>query len=332
MRLSVIIPFYNLERYVRPCLDSVLAALRACATPVGLEVICVDDGSTDGSGAILDAYPALDPQHPTLSFRVIHKPNGGEGSARNAGLTAATGDWVAFLDGDDAWLPNFLVCAVQAVAETPDADLVAFRFLPFADGAALPAPEPARGAVKAFDLRARIPSAAVREIGVFPTLFRRALLDGLSFSALPLGADRLYVAQCLAVARKAVLSDAGVEAYRVRPGSMANAVWDVRKVNSQCDYAFGALAALARSGRRVGRSGAAHLASLCLSDVPVRIGRLTDAASRAVAGRHWCAALDREDVVGLLSARFRLARRLYRLCGLSASLFWARVLRRIGVV
>lgn len=332
MRISVIIPFYNLERYVRPCLDSVQTALRACTEPVELEAICVDDGSTDGSGAILDAYATHIRQPSPLKLLVVHKPNGGEGSARNAGLAAATGDWVAFLDGDDAWLPNFLVCAARAVAETPDADLVAFRFLPFPDGAALPAPEPARGAAKVFDLRVRIPGAAVREIGVFPTLFRRTLLDGLAFSALPLGADRLCVAQCLSVARKAVLSDAGVEAYRVRPGSMANAVWDVRKVNSQCDYAFGALAALARSGRRVGRSGAAHLASLCLSDVPVRIGRLADAASRVAAGRHWRAALDREDAVGLLSARFRLARSLYRMCGLSASLFWARALRRLGVV
>lgn len=327
MKLSVVIPFYNLRRYVRPCLDSVQAALRACAAPVELEVICVDDGSTDGCGEALDAYPASG-----LSLRVFHKANGGEGSARNAGLAAATGDWIAFLDGDDAWLPNFLSVAAAAVDETPDADIVAFRFLPFPDGAALPAPVPARAPTRTFDLRRGIPGEAVQEIGVFPTLFRRTLLAGLAFSALPLGADRLFVAHGLAAAKKAALSDAAVEAYRIRPGSMANAAWDARKVNSQCDYAFGALAALAGSGRPVGRPGADHLASLLLSDVPVRIGRLSDAASRTASGRRWLEAIGREEAAALLSARFRLARRLYRACGLSAALFLARVLRRLGVV
>ena len=82
MKLSVVIPFYNLDRYVRPCLDSVASAARGADT--GLEVVCVDDGSTDGTPAALDGFAAEDPR-----IRVVHKPNGGEGSARNAGVAAA---------------------------------------------------------------------------------------------------------------------------------------------------------------------------------------------------------------------------------------------------
>lgn len=88
---SIIIPVYNVAPYLRECLDSVLAQ-----TFTNWEVICVDDGSTDGSGAILDEYAARDPR-----FRVIHQSNAGVSAARNAALGAAIGSWVSFLDADD---------------------------------------------------------------------------------------------------------------------------------------------------------------------------------------------------------------------------------------
>lgn len=88
---SIIIPVYNVAPYLRECLDSVLKQ-----TFTDWEAICVDDGSTDGSGAILDEYAAKDKR-----FRVIHQANGGVSAARNVALEAATGEWVTFLDADD---------------------------------------------------------------------------------------------------------------------------------------------------------------------------------------------------------------------------------------
>ena len=133
MKISVVVPFYNLEGYVRPCLDSVASAARG--VDAGLEVICVDDGSTDGTPAALDGFAAEDPR-----IRVVHKPNGGEGSARNAGVAAATGDWVTFLDGDDVWLQNHLEVAVPLIRRHPEADIVALKYADFDDGAPPPAP------------------------------------------------------------------------------------------------------------------------------------------------------------------------------------------------
>ena len=89
--ITVIIPIYNAERFVRPSVDSVLAQ-----TYLNLEIILVDDGSSDTSGAICDSYAEQDKR-----VRVIHKSNGGVSSARNAGLDAATGDYIAFVDSDD---------------------------------------------------------------------------------------------------------------------------------------------------------------------------------------------------------------------------------------
>jgi len=91
--ISVIIPVYNVEPYLVRCLDSVLTQ-----TYANLEVLIVDDGSTDASGMICDEQAKKDDR-----VRVMHKANGGVSSARNAGLDAAHGDWVAFIDADD-WI------------------------------------------------------------------------------------------------------------------------------------------------------------------------------------------------------------------------------------
>ena len=89
--ISVIIPVYNVEKYVAKCLDSVIAQ-----TYRDLEIIIVDDGATDSSGKICDEYASKDER-----IQVIHKSNGGLSSARNAALDIATGEYIAFVDSDD---------------------------------------------------------------------------------------------------------------------------------------------------------------------------------------------------------------------------------------
>lgn len=91
--ISVIVPVYNVESYLPRCVESILAQ-----TYGHLEVILVDDGAKDRSGAVCDAFAARDPR-----VRVIHKENGGLSSARNAGIEAARGEYLAFVDSDD-WL------------------------------------------------------------------------------------------------------------------------------------------------------------------------------------------------------------------------------------
>lgn len=91
--VSVIIPIYNVEKWLPECVDSVLNQ-----TYKNLEVILVDDGSPDGCPAICDEYATRDPR-----IKVIHKPNGGLSDARNAGIDVMTGDYVVFIDSDDYW-------------------------------------------------------------------------------------------------------------------------------------------------------------------------------------------------------------------------------------
>ena len=92
-KVSVIIPVYNVKKYLHQCIDSVL-----CQEYSDFEIVLVDDGSTDGSGKICDEYAARDTR-----IIVIHQPNGGSSGARNRGLKEATGTYVCFLDSDDYW-------------------------------------------------------------------------------------------------------------------------------------------------------------------------------------------------------------------------------------
>ncbi len=111
--VSVILPIYNVEKYLARCVDSLLAQ-----TYPQIELLLVDDGSTDTSGAIADAYGKREER-----IRVLHKQNGGLSDARNAGIEAATGDYLWFVDSDD-WVEPDAVENMLRAAEAYDCDLV----------------------------------------------------------------------------------------------------------------------------------------------------------------------------------------------------------------
>lgn len=113
-KISVIIPIYNSEKLLRKCIDSVCGQ-----TYRDLEIICIDDGSTDGSGAILDNYAERDSR-----IIAIHQENAGESAARNTGLRIMTGDYFAFLDCDD-WIEPDTYELLLHRALLENADLVA---------------------------------------------------------------------------------------------------------------------------------------------------------------------------------------------------------------
>jgi glycosyltransferase involved in cell wall biosynthesis len=115
-KLSVIVPIYNVEKYLRKCLDSVVNQ-----TLSDLEIILVDDGSPDRCGEICDEYAANDSR-----IKVIHKKNGGLPSARNAALDVATGEWVAFVDSDD-WLELDIYEKAVMAGERKDVDILFFN-------------------------------------------------------------------------------------------------------------------------------------------------------------------------------------------------------------
>jgi glycosyltransferase involved in cell wall biosynthesis len=104
--ISVVIPAYNAGRFIKRTIDSVLAQ-----TFTDYELIVVDDGSTDNTGEIVKGYGP--------KVRYIYQKNAGDGPARNAGIAAAIGEWIAFLDHDDEWLPEKLAVQTELLEKNP---------------------------------------------------------------------------------------------------------------------------------------------------------------------------------------------------------------------
>jgi len=127
---SIIIPVYKVEKYLRPCLDSILTQSFG-----DFELILVDDGSPDNSPAICDEYAARDNR-----IIVIHKENAGVVSARKEGLLRAQGTYVTFVDSDDL-LADGCLDALKAYADTNNTpDMILFGFCDYLDGEIKPFP------------------------------------------------------------------------------------------------------------------------------------------------------------------------------------------------
>lgn len=115
--VSIIIPVYNVAEYLRECLDSVISQ-----TYSNLDIICVNDGSTDESGTILEEYAAKD-----LRITIVNQENAGLSGARNSGLEKAKGDWVLFLDSDD-WIEKSTLAELLELTKKSNTELICFGY------------------------------------------------------------------------------------------------------------------------------------------------------------------------------------------------------------
>lgn len=225
MRFSIIIPVYNAAPYLRTCLDSVLAQ-----TFADWEAICVDDGSTDGSGAILDEYAAKDPR-----FRVVHQANGGEGAARNAALSVAKGEWVVFLDSDDLIKEDLLQFVVEQSKLHPRAEMVTYVAECFEDGS-LPDWRPRfDDEPRLLSVETELPSE-LAWYGIWCFAVRRERLKGLAFQDFKLGEDLVYVFQVLLRVHEVVLTKEVKYGYRFVSTSMSHKVRSPALVTDHIRY------------------------------------------------------------------------------------------------
>ncbi len=116
--VSIVVPIYNVELYLEKCVDSLLAQ-----TMSNIEIILVDDGSTDGSRRICEKYSKVDQR-----VQVINQQNGGLSSARNTGTIVAKGTYITYVDADD-WLEHETCEKVYNIAEEGEYDLVFWQMI-----------------------------------------------------------------------------------------------------------------------------------------------------------------------------------------------------------
>lgn len=223
MKVSVVIPVYNVQLYLHQCVDSVLGQ-----TYKNLEVILVDDGSTDGCPAICDEYARMDSR-----VRVIHQANGGLSAARNTGIEHITGEYVMFLDGDDFWDDSKAVAGLVDRVKLTNVDVLNFSLKKyeeknsrkvsyFSNSATMPVQYKEKN--KQLDFISRrgvyISSACTKMI-------RRAIIsDELLFERDAFSEDVVWSIRLLQIAGTMDYVDLEFYCYRQRASSISHAITD----------------------------------------------------------------------------------------------------------
>lgn len=215
MKFSVILPVYKVEKYLRPCVDSILNQ-----TYKDFEVILVDDGSPDKCPQICDEYAIKDAR-----VKVIHKQNGGQADARNVGLDAAQGEYICYIDSDD-FLANDSVLQLLADKTACNPDIVHYKFKEWfeSDG---------HIADCRFDYNVPTEGRTMAEIycdlvdkdayynSAWSKIIRRSLLidNNIRFEKGIVGEDNEWYYHVVMVANSLVLVDESLYIYRRRQGS-----------------------------------------------------------------------------------------------------------------
>ena len=221
LKISVIIPVYNVEKYLNQCVDSVLSQ-----TYRNLEVILVDDGSPDQSPEICDQYAKADPR-----VRVVHKANGGLSDARNAGIYEACGDYLLFLDSDDFWADCGAVGRLVLRAQQNQPDVINFSYVKFEEDTGIRTPylgclEPMPESLTTKEKQlAYLTEHELYIASACNKMIRRSLFfRGLLFTKGVLSEDIEWSARLLAVADSFDFVPENFYCYRQRSGSISHSI------------------------------------------------------------------------------------------------------------
>ena len=218
--ISVIVPVYNVEKYLRQCLDSVINQ-----TYSDLEILIVDDGSTDSSGAICDEYK-------DERFQVYHTENRGLSAARNYAIDRAHGDYIAFLDSDD-WLEDTALEQFITIAETTSADIVTCRFFQEYVGKTVkPRGIDSEFIVEGSDILSTMIIDRKMTEDVWNKFYKASLFETIRYPEGRIFEDKATTYKLLQKAEKLAYTPAPLIHYRNREGSLSN----VHSMKSLTDY------------------------------------------------------------------------------------------------
>ena len=206
--ISVIVPIYNVEKYVRKCLDSLVNQ-----TMKQIEVICIDDGSTDESGSIADEY--VSEEFPI--FRVIHTENRGLSAARNRGIDESRADWLMFVDSDDWVSPDFCRVPYEVALENK-VEMVIFQYQMTTENGCI------RKKRRKSALDGMVCNETAVDIGESYTwnkLYNIELFDGIRYPEGHVYEDVWTTHKVIYKARRILYCVKSLYFYRIRKGSIA---------------------------------------------------------------------------------------------------------------
>ena len=241
-KYTIIVPVYNVVSYLAECLDSVLAQ-----NEESWECIAVDDGSTDGSGKVLDDYAEKDRR-----FKVVHKINGGVASARNVALNLSNGEWIVYLDADDMLATNALAELSRMEHLHPDADMLRYALVAFSNFAHKNDCQNQCQILKFTDRQAIIDGWNGPSFVTYA--YKRSLIGDLRFKPYSMGEDRLYLAEALLRINVKVESDYVGYYCRKRKGSAMRSAPTCSKIRDDISWKQDFLDLFEHSGILIGKS------------------------------------------------------------------------------
>ncbi len=229
-KISIVVPVYNVEKYLADCLESLLKQSFS-----DFEIVAVDDGSSDTSGAILDAFAKKDSR-----VVPIHKKNAGVAAARNTALDAVRGEWIYFIDSDDMISEDYLA-GLYAIGAKTDCDVVAARNICYywGENNSKNYNVVCRGE-RVVDITADVVAKRISQVVVWNKIFRRSFIEKhqIRFPEGVLYEDNYFYYVALANIKQLPLSDDGVYFYRQRSGSIMDCTRREMKNNDHLGVFF----------------------------------------------------------------------------------------------
>lgn len=213
--ISVIVPVYNVESYLVQCIDSLINQ-----TYTNLEIILVDDGSTDTSGQICDEYARKDDR-----IVVVHKTNGGLSDARNAGLKVARGAYITYVDSDDFLYSSRAYELLVSGIETSNAKISVCRYVEFCDDTDIKEITDISVSVLEMSTNEYLHNCYTYKKGysysVWKFLYKKEVVENVWFEKDRVWEDVLYTAEILTKSESVAFVNAELYAYRINPQSIS---------------------------------------------------------------------------------------------------------------
>ncbi len=219
-RISVILPVYNVEEYLRRCVDSVLAQ-----TYTELEILLVDDGSTDACPAICDEYAAKDSR-----VQVIHKVNGGLSDARNVGIRASTGRYITVIDSDDYVTPDYVETLYAAIKDTGCAMAIGGHRVVYSSGSTFDRATGERTVLTAEEALRRMLYDDGVDVSAWSKMYERHLFDEVEYPVGRLFEDTATTYRLVDLAGRVALVSKPIYRYMVRQNSITGQTFSPRKM------------------------------------------------------------------------------------------------------
>ena len=219
--VSVIVPVYNVERYLTICIDSILSQ-----TYDNLEVLLIDDGSLDSSGSICDKYAQSDKR-----VKVIHKENGGLSSARNIGMKNASGEYYFFVDSDDYIEKSAIEILINAANRTCVDMVIADCYKVYNDDSSFRIPQKHPISCRVLDKVQALDRYIMEDWGAWNKLYRWNTHQSVFFPEGRIHEDEAVMVDLLGRCEKIAVLDVKLYYYRKREGSITSFQYSLKKMD-----------------------------------------------------------------------------------------------------